>query len=180
MDIHPESARMFQVDEEVEKAKNAAFRLLSGRAYTRLEIQRKLRGRRFGNRVVDEVIGILERLALIDDVDFARRWVAERMRIRPMGRPMLAQDLKRRGVAAEVVDRVLDEALAEVDMAEVALDLLRSRQGRYRGLGRQKAISRMYAFLGRRGFDGTVAREAAECVWTALGEGTEENALWEE
>jgi len=170
MDIHPESARMFQMDEAVEKAKNAAFRLLSGRAYTRVEIRRKLLGRHFGRQVVDEVIGILGRLALIDDVDFARRWVAERMRVRPMGRPMLAQDLRRRGVEAEVMDRVLDEALAEVDMAAVALNLLRSRQGRYRGLERQKAISRMYAFLGRRGFDGTVAREVAETVWAEFGE----------
>ncbi len=165
---------MFEVDEEVEKAKNAAFRLLSGRSYTRQEILGKLRGRRFKERAIEEAVQRLERLGLIDDWDFARRFVRERMRLRPMGRPMLVRDLRKRGVAEEIVQQVLDEALEGVDLEAVALDLLRAREARYRGLDRQRARARMYGFLGRRGFEAAVAREAAERAWAELGEGPSE------
>ena len=114
----------------------------------------------------------LERLGLIDDRAFARRFVEERMRLRPMGRQMLARELKVRGIAEETVQQVLDEALEGVDPGGVALDLLRSRQERYRGLERQKALSRMYGFLGRRGFEARIAREAAEQIWAELEEET--------
>ncbi len=178
MKLHPESARMFEVDEEVEKAKKVAFGLLGGRAYTRQEILGKLRGRQFRRRAIEQTVQTLERLGLIDDWAFARRFVQERMRLRPMGRQMLARELKVRGVAEETVQQVLDEALEGVDLGVVALDLLRSRQERYRGLERQKALSRMYGFLGRRGFEARIAREAAERTWAELEEAQEEETPW--
>ena len=174
MKVHPESARMFQMDEEVEKAKSVAYRLLSGKSYTRQEILRKLRGRRFSNRAIQETLAVLERVGLIDDVDFARRWVEERMRLRPMGRPMLARELKRRGVAEDIVARVLDETLAEVDPESVALELLRGRRERYRGLERRKSLSRMYGFLARRGFGAAVSHDAAERAWGELEDSEEQ------
>ena len=177
MDIHPESARMFHVDEEVEKAKKAAFRLLGRRAYTRLEIERKLRKRDFDGPVIDEVVAILQRLGLVDDEDFARRWVDERMRLRPAGRPVLVQGLRRRGVGKDVVDRVLDETLADVDLEAVALRLLRARERHYRRLDRDKALSRMYGFLARRGFNSAVARGAAERALAEFGEFQEDDSI---
>ena len=169
MKLHPESARMFEVDEQVEKAKNAAFRLLSGRAYTRREVISKLRDRGFQEKTIDETIQMLERIALIDDTDFARRFVQEKMRIRPMGRTRLRLELKRRGVEEEVAEQILDETLADVDPETVALDLLRSRLRRFQGIERPKALARMCGFLVRRGFSGSVARGAAKQVWTEIG-----------
>ncbi len=105
---------------------------------------------------------------MIDDELFARRFVEERLRLRPSGRIVLARDLKRRGVPASVIDVVLDDVLEDVDTAAVARELMMRRANRYRGLGRDKALGRMYGFLGRRGFDSSVAREVAWEVWAAI------------
>lgn len=166
--------RLFETDEEVQKAKNAAFRLLSGRAYTRAEIDKKLRGRHFSRSAINRTMAALEGLGLVDDHAFSRQWVQARLQGRPMGRIRLARELRRRGVPEAVVEETLDEALADVEPAALALDLLRSRAARYRGLDRQRALARMFQFLGRRGFQATVAREAAEAAWAELGEGQEE------
>ena len=168
MKLHLESAKLFEVDEAVEKAKGYAMRLLSSRAYTRKGISDKLVGREFSQRAIDETLEILERLNLIDDELFARRFVEERLRLRPSGRIVLARDLKRRGVPASVIDVVLDDVLEDVDTAAVARELMMRRANRYRGLGRDKALGRMYGFLGRRGFDSSVAREVAWEVWAAI------------
>ena len=166
MKLHPESQRLFQTDEEVEKAKKAAFRLLGGRAYTRNEMVKKLVGRGFQRSVIDLTLKALTDLRLIDDVDFAHRFAQEKMRLRPMGRSMLVRELKKRGIADEdLIEEVMDEAFSEVDTEELALDLLRSRKSRYTGLERRKALSRMYGFLGRRGFSGSDAHEAVERAW---------------
>ena len=165
--LHPESAKMFQVNAEVEKAKQVAMRLLGGRAYSRKEILGKLRGRRFKRQAIEETMATLERLGLVDDRDFARRYVEDRMRLRPMGRSLLALELKRRGIATDVVDEVLDDALDGVDLAAVALDLLNRRQARYRGVEREKAFSRMFGFLGRRGFEGGLVRDVVTQAWRA-------------
>jgi regulatory protein len=175
MKLHPESERLFQTDEEVEKAKKAAFKLLGGRAYTHHQMVKKLDGRGFQRSVIDLTLKALTDLKLIDDVDFAHRFAREKMRLRPMGRAMLARDLKKRGIADEdLIQEVLDEAFSGVDTEELALDLLRGRKSRYAGLERRKALSRMYGFLGRRGFSGSDTREAVERAWVEFIENGEE------
>lgn len=168
MKLHPESAKLFEIDEAVEKAKSYAMRLLSNRAYTRKEICDKLAGREYTQHAIDETLATLDRLNLVDDEQFARRFAEERLRLRPSGRMVLGLDLKRRGIPAHVIDTVLDEVLEDVDVAAVALELLMGRAKRYRGLTREKALGRMYGFLGRRGFDSAIARDVAHQVWSTI------------
>ena len=102
---------LFGADEEVEKAKNAAFRLLARRAYTCKEIRQKLKGRGISEWVVNETVLVLERLGLLDDRDFALRWVRDRMRFRPTGRRLLELELRRRGVGEDLLQEALQEAV---------------------------------------------------------------------
>ncbi len=175
MKLHPESAKLFQRDEAVEKAKNIALRLLSGRAYTQREIQDKLFSKDCSEQAVVETLKTLDRLGLIDDRRFARQFVEERMRLKPAGRMLLLRDLKRRGVPEAIVVEVLDDMFAEADPVATATDMLVRRAHRYCGLPRDKALSRMYGFLGRRGFDASVARAAAQVVWKEIGSETTDN-----
>ncbi len=147
-----------------ERAKNAAFRLLSARAYSCEEIRERLRRRGFQEPVVERTLDELRRLKLVDDRDYALRFVQERMRSRPAGRALLRHDLNKRGIDSATAEDVLDEVFKGVDPEGVALDLLRSRRRHYDGVDRRKALSRMYGFLGRRGF-GAVAHAAAKRAW---------------
>ncbi|MBT4136314.1 MAG: regulatory protein RecX [Candidatus Latescibacteria bacterium] len=168
MKIHPESAKMFVVDEDVEKTKAAALRLLSRRAYTRKEINDKLTKREFKLAAIDTTLADLERLELIDDRVFAKRFVDERLRLKPCGRILLARDLKRRGVPVVVIDEIIEEAFDVVDTMAMAYEVLSARARRYERLEKSKAINRMFGFLARRGFDGGTARDVAKRVWQEI------------
>lgn len=168
MQLHPESAKMFVVDEAVEKAKAAALRLLSGRAYTRKEIRDKLVKREFDASAIETTMADLDRLGLVDDRHFAKRFVDERLRLKPCGRVLLKQNLRRRGVPVEIIDEALEEAFDVVDTKAMAYDVLSARARRYKGLEKDKALNRMYGFLGRRGFDGSTAREVSLRVWQEI------------
>jgi regulatory protein len=166
--LHPESSRMFRRNEEVERAKTYAYRLLNSRAYTHQEIVQKLKGQRFSIDAIKETMETLKRLGLVDDAEYAKRWVAERLKNRPMGRMMMERELHQKGIAEGLVDLALDEMLAGVDFEELALDLLRGRLDRYRNIEKSKAVSRMYGFLGRRGFHRSICTAACEQAWEEI------------
>ncbi len=168
MKLESAKSTLFETDGAVEKAKAYVLRLLGRRAYTQKEICDKLAGRGYGQGAIEQTLSMLKRLDLIDDVLFARQFVEQRLRLRPSGRVALVRDLVHRGVPAEIIDRVLDDVLADVDIEAVALDLMMSRANRYRGLSREKALGRMYGFLGRRGFEASVARDVAHKVWSKI------------
>ena len=168
MKLESATPTLFETDEAVEKAKAYGLRLLSRRAYTKKEICDKLAGRGYDQDAIEQVLSMLERLELIDDVLFARQFVEQRLRLRPSGRIALVRDLRYRGVPAEIIDRVLDDVLADVDMEDVALELMMGRANRYRGLSREKALGRMFGFLGRRGFEVSIARDVAHKVWAKI------------
>lgn len=168
---------LFELDPEVDKAKKAAFTLLGRRSYTRKEICEKLNKRGFGDGVIKKTVSILERIRVIDDRDFAWRFVQEKLRLRPAGKPVLKRDLYRRGVEASVIEDVLAEAFGEIDLEAVAFRLLCKRRSRYLQLDRKKAWNRMYAFLASRGF-------SPDVIWpvTARAQDCIENGVedWEE
>ncbi len=168
---------LFELGPEVDKAKKAAFSLLGRRAYTRKEMRDKLYKRGFERSVVDQTLTTLERIRVIDDRDFATRFVEEKLRLRPAGEPVLRRDLGRHGVEAPVIEEVLAELLGEVDLEAVAFRLLCTRRSRYLQLDRNKAMSRMYAFLARRGFSPDVARAVTARAWDCIERGIDD---WEE
>ena len=117
--------------------------------------------------VVAEVVAALQRQQLLDDREFARRWVEARLP-RAYSARKLAQDLRHKGVAAEVVAEVLAEYASVLNSSERTVALLNKQAWRYRGLAPDKAKRRMLGFLARRGCDREMARAAVEQVWQEL------------
>ena len=155
------------MDDQLQKAKDAAYRYLSYRARSVAEVRGKLTEKEFAAEVVAEVVADLQRQQLLDDHEFARRWVEARLP-RAYGARKLAQDLRHKGVAAGVVDEVLAEYAPALDSRERTVALLSKQAWRYRGLAPDKAKRRMLGLLARRGCDAEMARAAVEQVWQEL------------
>lgn len=155
------------MDDQLQKAKDAAYRYLSYRARSVAEVRDKLKEKDFAAEVVAEVIADLQRQQLLDDREFARRWVEARLP-RAYGARRLAEDLRHKGVAAGVVEEVLAEYAPTLDSSERTVALLSKQAWRYRGLAPDKAKRRMLGFLARRGCDAEMARAAVEQVWQEL------------
>ena len=162
------------MDDELQKAKDAAYHYLSFRARSVKEVRDKLEEKDYPDGIVAQVIADLERQRFLDDCEFARRFVEARL-ARVNGSRKLAQDLRRKGVGSEIIDEILKEFAGELDSNERAVELLGKQAWRYRGLERDKAKRRMLGFLARRGYDADMARKAVDQVWQELADEVEGN-----
>jgi len=138
--------------EEVKKAKDYAFKLLSYRPRSIKEIRNRLKKKDYSSKVILEVIKSLKRLKLLNDREFVRMWVESRIKTRPMGRYRLYQELIQKGIDRDLIEKTLSNYREEKEI-ELAKELAQGKLKRsYRNLDRVTARRRLYGFLQRRGF----------------------------
>ena len=131
----------------------AALRLLTGQDYTGAALRRKLQMKRFSAEEAQQAVDRLILEGYLQDQRYAERFVAA---ARQNGRYVgyrLRQELRRRGVPADLIDQVLQDTPDDGD------DLIRARElieRRYAGFNPQMADDRqrrrIAGFLQRRGF----------------------------
>jgi regulatory protein len=136
--------------ETTRKARESALRLLSYRDRSESEIRRRLAGNDFPEEIVDEVVGHLARVGLVDDGKFSRDWVKSRTVSRPMGRTRLAWELRAKGVDAPKIEEAL-ESLDENAEYEMALSLA-AKKAEKSDTSDPAFRTRTASFLRRRGF----------------------------
>jgi len=144
---------------QVEKAKDAALRLLSVRMRSAWELRTRLSKRRFRPDAIESALKDLERVGLVDDRKFARLFLESRARRRPRSYSVLRSELRSRGVAPEVVEEAVAEMQAEVSEAEMARRALGSRMERMRGVSPEGRRARAERFLAGKGFSRSVIEE---------------------
>ena len=136
-----------------------ALGLLAVRQRSRRELERRLTQAGFPVEEVSEEILRLQAVGLIDDEAFARAVAEHAFGAKKQGRRAVASKLAAAGVAADTSAAVLEElGGGEQSRAE---ELAAARAGRMRGVPPDKAFSRLYGVLARRGFAPGIAREAA-------------------
>jgi regulatory protein len=144
-----------------------ALGLLAVRARSRRELERRLLQAGFPSQEVDDELGRLESVGLLDDREFARQLAHHELVARRSGARAVTSALAAKGVSAEVVAATLAEL--DHDPQERAEALARSRAGRLRGLDEATAFNRLASFLMRRGYDPGVSRDVARRVLRPAG-----------
>ncbi len=153
-------------EDEDQQARQIGLNYLSGRARTIHEVREKLRKEEFSATVIDRAVEDLKRLNLLDDREFARRWIESRVEgKRPAGGRKFAQDLGRKGIAPGIITQVLEEFKEDIESESAAMNLLSQQWWRYDELDEHKAKRRMMGLLARRGYQQELALKAVEQVW---------------
>ncbi len=146
--------------EELLRAKEKAMRLLSHHARSEKEIRDRLRKASFRAIVVNEVISALKRSALLDDVSFARMYAHDTMARKPLGKHLLRQQLRAKGVAKEIIDPLIEKVYTPESEENFAFSLAKKRLVRLLSPPRPRNLQdllkqkkRLTDYLVRRGFD---------------------------
>jgi regulatory protein len=117
----------------------------------------------------EHVAAAVERLislGILDDAQFARQFIRAKIAGAGLSRRRLQSELWRRGVARDVIDAALAEVLVEdevdedAQIAQVAAKKLRT----LRSADPATARRRLYAFLARRGYDGSAIRRVMDAL----------------
>lgn len=140
------------MDTSVEQALNYAWCLLSYRSRSYQEIERRLTLRGYSPRVQAAVIAKLEDMGYINDLEFARQWVNDRIRFKPMGSYGLKKELIQRGISLEIAERVVAELVPVELEYDLALLIGKRRWERLQGLHVGQRCQKLANLLLYRGF----------------------------
>ena len=171
-----EFAKLEQI-ESGDKAYLAALRFLEARPRSIAEVRARLGRKDFAPEAIDAAIARLAELELLDDAAFARYWVENRQAYRPRGAGALRDELRRKGIDADVTAEVLNDDSLTGDEAASAWGLARGALRKYAGSQDRNAFTRrMGSFLQRRGYTFGVIRPIVDQLWAEVSEAAEAEA----
>ncbi|MDZ7786470.1 MAG: RecX family transcriptional regulator [Candidatus Saccharibacteria bacterium] len=101
--------RQFKKQSEDGKLYDRLIGLLAKRPRSRWELEEYLKRKKVEPETQAQLLGKLEDKKLIDDQDFARRWVENRRLLKPMSRRKLRQELMQKRIDHDIIERVLEE-----------------------------------------------------------------------
>ena len=139
----------------VQQAYERAVRYLGQRPRSIAEIRRHLTDKEIAPTDIDEAIERLESQGYVDDLAFARYWLANRQQFHPKGSRALRFELREKGIAADVIDQVL----VDFDSSQAAYEAAQEKARRFRSLDKRAFRDKMGSYLARRGFDYGTARD---------------------
>jgi regulatory protein len=139
----------------------AALNYLSYRPRSEAEVKQRLHRRGFNDDLVDKVIVGLKNRRLVDDVAFAEYWRDNRLSFRPRSRRLLKLELRRKGVAAEIANDVVEGLDDESAAYEVGLKKARFLSG----LEYREFYHYLSNHLRQRGFDYETIRSVVARLW---------------
>ncbi|BEL11900.1 hypothetical protein Q0Z83_100910 [Actinoplanes sichuanensis] len=145
---------------ESEVAREICLRQLAVRPRTRAELAKVLVRKEISEEVIAEVLDRYDEVGIIDDAAFARAWVSSRHHGRGLARRALANELRQRGVDAEVAVEAL-EAVDDEAEASAARTLVDRKLRTARGTP-DAIFRRLVAMLARKGYPAGVAIRAVK------------------
>ncbi len=138
-----------------QRAFDRAVRFLSYRPRSAEEVRRNLAKHKVADSLIVPVLERLERLGYLDDLGFARFWLENRNRFKPMGPRALRYELRTKGIADEIIESVL----VDNEEDEAAYRAAAGRANRIKRTTRQAFRQRLNGLLRRRGFESETIRD---------------------
>lgn len=146
--------------EQIKKAKNKAFKLLSYRERTIEEMRDRLEKKDFSLEVINEVIDYLLAKDLLNEKRFSEMWIRSRINNHPRGRRLIYKELSQKGVDNKIINAALNQYLSreeEIKMAEyLTTKWLRRRKEE------DRSSYKLKNYLSNKGFDYEIIFEVTD------------------
>lgn len=153
---------------EEKRAKNVALHQLGVSGRSEAEVRERLSSKDVPPEVIDQEVGRLLDVGLIDDLALATTLVESLRGRKKLGDMAIIQILRRRKIPADIIDQALASGSLDADVA--VFELARERARSLGHLDRDVAFRRLVGFVQRRGYGGPEVFEAAR---RALDEASE-------
>lgn len=133
--------------------KRTALRYRSFRPRSRHDVADYLKKKGFAPAAVDIGLAFLDAQKLLDDAEYARMFIRDRMRLKPVGRTTMKQLLYRKGIDRDLTDRVIMEVFPPDAEPAAALKEAEKKWKRIAKLPELVRKKRLYDHLVRRGYE---------------------------
>jgi regulatory protein len=161
MEVSGEQLLAVWRDEQSYRARELAIGLLGQRARSCRQIADYLMRKGFEEEVAVEVVDWLKERGYLNDSLYARQFVESRLRSKPRGKAMLRWELQQKGIEHQTIEETLQQELSDPETEITAAQKLLEKKVGRRSLDlTYEERAKLGQFLMRRGFSGSVAREA--------------------
>ncbi len=131
------------------KARNTAAGYLANKMYTCKEIFDRLCRKGFEPELAEQVVAEFVQAGYLDDRRYAELYITDESKLSAKGKFRIKQELYRKGIAASIIDEVMEET--EVDTESVLREYL-SLRNLCDGIHSRKDLEKLKARLCRRGY----------------------------
>lgn len=157
--------------EAMSRAQKLTLNYISYRPRSSREIVNHLVRKGFSKELGLRVAEHFKGLKLINDLEFTRMFVRDKMRGKPMGKALLRRKLLTKGISPQLIERVLREHVSEQDEEQAATQLatkkLRLSAGTFAKLDPRRQRKRLLEYLLQRGFSTDVATRTVRAILTS-------------
>ncbi len=152
-EISSEEIEKIRLFDEYIFGKKISFDYLSYRIRTVAEIRKKLRSKKIRDETCEKVITHLKDLGLLNDTEFARQLIAEKIKNKSLGRRMLEKKLYEKGIPRETGAELLDKMLDDTTQAALAEKSYIKLKPKLTGREPADARKKIFDSLARKGFE---------------------------
>jgi len=141
------------------EVKNSAFRYLSNRNHSALELRTKLKKKGFDSEIIQKIIVELKDKKYLDDFVFAENFVRNRVERRKEGVVKITSELYKKGISREIIEEVTSSINENPKNFENAFQLGKNKYEKIQKRGdtdKNKIKSKLFNFLKGRGFTSDV------------------------
>ncbi len=152
-----------ELQDRIEKYFSLVYRYLTIRNRSEKEIRDYLIKKNADPDIIDAIVAKLYEQKFLNDEEFAKSWIRSRAMFRPRGKRMLQIELARKGIAKEVIAKVMEEKHEDIpDELTQAKNLIGKRIAKLVGEPRQVIYQKVGSFLARRGFSWDTSKKAID------------------
>jgi regulatory protein len=134
------------------KALDCALYFLGHRKRSEKEIITKLKQKDYEEAEIEETLVKLRELGFIDDADFAQSLINDRRNFNKVGKRMLVQELRAKGINGEIIDEMVSLNATDESEFDNALALAEKKAAALAGQDSQAIKHKLYQFLLRKGY----------------------------
>jgi regulatory protein len=139
-------------ENEFAKVYDHVLKFLSFRPRSEKELLDWFKKKQVGEETKKIVWKKLQNLNYVNDEEFAKWWVEQRTVFKPMGKYLIARELKQKGISKEIIEHGtlnMEHKTNELDLAQKAAE---KKVKLWKNLPPDKFRQKLSAFLARRGF----------------------------
>jgi regulatory protein len=142
---------------ESERAIDLAYKAVARRDLTVAELRTRLERKHVSPEAIEDAVAELEETGFLDDARYARQFADDKRELDKWGTERIAMDLRRRGIAPQLIDAALQTHDRDSEM-RTALLLLRQRYPEAPRDDRER--DRAWQMLVRRGYSPDLSYDA--------------------
>ncbi len=141
------------VEDSYQKAYSYSLRLLNYRAQSIKGLTDKLKLKKYPQDIIDRIVSEFKKSGYLDDRNFARAWVEDRMNFNPKAPRVLRIELKQKGISDNIIENTLSDINKRYNFTQIAYGLAKNRFKVLRSVhDAKKKKKRIFDYLIRRGF----------------------------